>query len=44
MPQRPDVTARVFSSMADQDRHDAAYWAALPVDVRVMQTWKLSVE
>lgn len=44
MPERPDVTVRVFSSMADQDRHDAEYWAALPVDLRVMQAWKLSVE
>ena len=41
---RSGATARVFTSLAEHDRADAEYWAALPPDVRVMQVWKLSLE
>ena len=38
--ERMDV--RVFPSTEAHDREDPAFWAALPVDVRVLQVWKLS--
>ena len=41
---RAGASARVFRSLAEHDRADAEYWAALPADVRVMQVWKLSLE
>jgi hypothetical protein len=31
-----------FRSLADHDRADAAYWRALPVEMRVLQVWRLS--
>lgn len=36
------MQVRVYASPAAQDQDDAAYWAALPVNVRVLQVWKLS--
>jgi hypothetical protein len=39
---RHRMQVRIYSSLAAQDRADASYWAALPVEVRVMQVWKLS--
>ncbi len=39
---RNRMQVRVYPSLAAQDRDDAAYWAALPVDVRVLQVWILS--
>lgn len=41
---RKGTSARVFKSLAEHDRADAEYWAALPADVRVTQVWKLSLE
>jgi hypothetical protein len=38
------MTVTTFASLADHDRADAAYWRALPVDVRVSETWRLSEE
>ena len=35
---------RVYSSLEEHDRDDAAYWAAIPADVRVLQVWRLSEE
>ena len=37
-----DLQVRVYPSLADHDRDDAEYWAALPVDQRVLQAWTLS--
>lgn len=39
---RARVDVRVFPSTDAQDRDDPAFWAALPVEVRVLQVWKLS--
>jgi hypothetical protein len=41
---RSRMTVRVYRSNQAQDRDDAAYWGALPVDVRVLQVWRLSEE
>lgn len=38
------MQVQVYPSLAAHDRADASYWAALPVDVRVLQVWKLSEE
>ena len=38
------MTVTTFASLAEHDRADAAYWRALPVDVRVRQAWRLSEE
>ena len=34
----------VYRSLDLHGREDAAYWASLPADVRVLQVWKLSEE
>jgi len=39
---RDRMQVRVYPSLVAQERDDAAYWAAMPVDVRVLQVWKLS--
>ena len=39
---RRRIQVRVYSTLAAHDRDDAAYWAALPVDERVLQVWTLS--
>jgi hypothetical protein len=48
MPDRSTRTARlqvrVFRSLEAHAQEAAAYWASLPVDVRVLQVWKLSEE
>jgi hypothetical protein len=36
------MEVRVYPSLSAHDRDDARYWAALSVDVRVLQVWKLS--
>jgi hypothetical protein len=41
---RARTQARVYPSREAHDRDDRAYWAALPVDVRVLEVWKLSEE
>ncbi|MBP7777784.1 MAG: hypothetical protein KA371_11685 [Acidobacteria bacterium] len=33
-----------YASFAEHDRADVAYWQALPIDVRLLQVWRLSVE
>jgi hypothetical protein len=38
------MQVRVYPSLAAHDRDDAAFWAALPVEQRVLQVWKLSEE
>jgi hypothetical protein len=38
------MTVTTFASLAEHDRADAAYWRALPVDMRVRQAWRLSEE
>jgi hypothetical protein len=41
---RSQIAVRVYPSHAAHARDDAAYWAALSADVRVLQVWKLSEE
>ena len=38
------MQVRVYGSLLEHTKDDAAYWAALPVDQRVTQVWKLSEE
>jgi hypothetical protein len=38
------MEVRVSRSLESHERDDTAYWASLPVDVRVLQVWKLSEE
>jgi hypothetical protein len=37
-------TVRRFSSAADADRDDAAYWQGIPEAERVLEVWRLSQE
>jgi hypothetical protein len=39
---RTRMQVHVYPSLAAHDRDDAQFWAALPVDERVLQVWKLS--
>jgi hypothetical protein len=39
---RDRMQIRVYPSLAAHERDDAAYWAAMPTEVRVLQVWKLS--
>ena len=39
---RNRIQVRVYATLAEHDADDAAYWAALPVEQRVLQVWKLS--
>jgi hypothetical protein len=41
---RREVTARVFASNAEADRHDAESWRRMPAAERVVFAWRLSVE
>jgi hypothetical protein len=41
---RARMEVRVYPSLEAQDRDDPAYWAALPLDVRVLEVWRLSEE
>ena len=36
------MQVRVYSSLTAHDQDDARFWAALPVEERVLQVWKLS--
>lgn len=38
------MEVRVYRSLAAHDRDDGAFWAALPVEERILQVWKLSEE
>ena len=33
-----------LASFAEADRHDLEYWLSLPVDERLAQVWRMSVE
>ncbi len=39
---RNRMQVRVYSSLKEHDQDDARYWAAMPVEERVLQVWKLS--
>lgn len=39
---RERMDVRVYPSLDAQDRDDAAFWAAMSVDERVLQVWTLS--
>jgi hypothetical protein len=39
---RHRMQVRVFRSLEEHDRADAAYWATLPPEERTLQVWKLS--
>jgi hypothetical protein len=39
---RRRIQVRVHPTLANHDREDAAYWAALPVAERVLLVWTLS--
>jgi hypothetical protein len=39
---RNRMQVRAYSSLAAHDQDDARFWAALPVEERVLQVWKLS--
>ena len=41
---RSRIEVRVYPSLAAHDRDDAAFWAALQIDQRALQVWKLSEE
>ena len=41
---RARMQVRVYRSLAEHERDDPAYWRALPIDVRVLEVWKLSEE
>lgn len=41
---RARMQVQVYRSLAAHQHDDAVYWASLPVDVRVLQAWKLSEE
>ena len=39
---RNRMRVRLYPSLAAHDDEDAQFWAALPVEERVLQVWKLS--
>ena len=39
---RSRMQVRVYPSLTAHDQDDARFWAALPVEERVLQVWKLS--
>jgi hypothetical protein len=41
---RRRMNVRLFRSHDAHQREDAAYWAALPVEVRILEVWRLSEE
>jgi hypothetical protein len=41
---RRRMQVRIYRSQEAHGRDDPAYWAALPVDVRILQVWRLSEE
>jgi len=38
------LNVKVFRSLEAHDQADAAYWQALPVEMRILLTWQLSEE
>lgn len=43
-PSARPMTVQRFASAAEADRHDLAYWQALPVEDRITLVWQLSLE
>ena len=41
---RRRMQVRIYRSQEAHDWDDPAYWAALPVDVRILEVWRLSEE
>jgi hypothetical protein len=41
---RARATVRRFSSAAEADRDDSAYWKGIPAADRVLEVWRLSQE
>lgn len=41
---RSQMTVTRYASAADADRDDAAFWAQIPVEARVLEVWRLSRE
>jgi hypothetical protein len=41
---RSDITVRRYTSHADADKDDLAYWLELSPAERVLQVWRLSLE
>jgi hypothetical protein len=39
---RARMQVRIYPSLIAHERDDARFWAALPVEDRVLQVWKLS--
>jgi hypothetical protein len=39
---RSRMIVRVYPSLSAQDRDDAQYWRAQPMNERILQVWKLS--
>lgn len=38
------LTTKVFRSAAEQDRHNADEWSAVPVAERLREVWRMSEE
>lgn len=38
------MTVQRFASATEADRHDLAYWQAIPVEERIALVWQLSLE
>lgn len=38
------MTVQRFASSAEADRHDLAYWQAIPAEDRIELVWQLSLE
>jgi hypothetical protein len=41
---RRRLTSRKFDSAAEADRHDLAWWRAIPAEERILLAWRLSEE
>jgi hypothetical protein len=41
---RARMRVRLYRSFAEHERDDAGFWRALPIEVRVLEVWKLSEE
>jgi hypothetical protein len=36
------MDVRVYRTLSEHDRADPQFWAAIPVEQRILQVWKLS--
>jgi hypothetical protein len=41
---RTRMRVRVYRSLEEHDREDAAFWAGVPAAERVLEVWRLSEE